>query len=273
MSKSEVKEFLFQNLTLILVFVALSLLCQITTIATPGWMKFHLEFYDDVKVSSASNGSTLSDLTAEVSAGLWFFSFCFDGRYQNGTELACFTETFIDYDNKHLSKFHVDHLELLKDFCFNALSGLLEYQIEASISIACLLIGLVAYLLYYKSRVTKKGSGIVACSCFAISAIMLWLVVGKITTITLQMKKTFEFPMAASHATITVLMPWCLLVAGLSALMTSYSTMTFLVYLAQDKTPQHRYMKTNSHQQILVEDQEPCCSNNNHHSIPMTRLK
>lgn len=104
-------------------------------------------------------------------------------------------------------------------------------------------------------------------------AIMLWLVVGKITTITLQMKKTFEFPMAASHATITVLMPWCLLVAGLSALMTSYSTMTFLVYLAQDKTPQHRYMKTNSHQQILAEDQEPCCSNNNHHSIPMTRLK
>lgn len=104
-------------------------------------------------------------------------------------------------------------------------------------------------------------------------AIMLWLVVGKITTITLQMKKTFEFPMAASHATITVLLPWCLLVAGLSAIMTSYSTMTFLVYLAQDKTQQHRYIKTNSHQQILTEDQEPCCSNNNHHSIPMTRLK
>lgn len=117
MGKSEVKVCLFQNLTLILVLTSLSLLCQITTIATPGWMKFHLEFYDDVKASSASNGSTLSDLTAEVSAGLWFFSFCFDGRYQNGTELACFTETFIDYDNKHLSKFHIDHLELLKDFC------------------------------------------------------------------------------------------------------------------------------------------------------------
>lgn len=117
MGKSETKRFLFQNLTLILVLTALSLLCQITTIATPGWMKFHMEFYDDVKESSAANGSTLSDLSAEVSAGLWFFSFCFEGQYKNDSELACFTETFIDYDSEHLSKFHSDHLKLLKEFC------------------------------------------------------------------------------------------------------------------------------------------------------------
>lgn len=135
------------------------------------------------------------------------------------------------------------------------------------------------YMYNYMGFKNKKSPRFLYCElkmylwCHFFKAIMLWLVVGKITTITLQMKKTFEFPMAASHATITVLMPWCLLVAGLSALMTSYSTMTFLVYLAQDKTPQLRYMKTSSHQQILAEDQEPCCSNNNHHSIPMTRLK
>lgn len=117
-SGNDVQSFLFRNLTLILVLVALSLLCQLTTIATPGWMKLHLEFFDDEKKSPVTNGSvTLSDLTAEVSAGLWFFSFCFEGQYKNGTELACLTETFVDYENKHLSKFHVDHLGLLKDIC------------------------------------------------------------------------------------------------------------------------------------------------------------
>lgn len=272
-SDSEIRLFLFENLTLLLILIALSLLCLLTTIATPGWMKFHLEFYDDVMESSATNGSTISDLSAEVSAGLWFFSFCFEGQYQNGTELACFTETFVDYDNKHLSKFHVKHLELLKEFCFNALSGLLEYQIEASISIACLMIGLVSFLLYYRPKVIRRGFGIVACACFAVSAIMLWVVVGKITTITLQMKTTFQFPVAASHATITVLIPWCLIVAGTAAVMTSFSTITFLVYLAQDKTPDNKYHKADIQEPILQDDHLPCCSHNNNHSIPMTRFK
>lgn len=58
---------------------------------------------------------------------------------------------------------------MLSFLSVNALSGLLEYQIEASLSIACLLIGLVSFLLYYRPRVLRKGFGIAACSCFAVS--------------------------------------------------------------------------------------------------------
>ncbi|XP_033742808.1 uncharacterized protein LOC117329159 [Pecten maximus] len=226
-------------------FTAISLLLVCITFCTPGM--YILRIHKNKKVPTTQEVTKIvGNKTVHVrepvtvfiptivtlSCGLWYFSacvpeYCDVHSYQHAKHAARhFDEPLQGMDMEEI----YDHIGDIAKFAF------LEFQVEITTSLFCVMASLVTTLLYYRGRKYRRCVGLTAFINTLLAGIFLAVATAKCVTLILQsrvlLSSNFDFDMSV----VKFRFPYGLLLSGLAAIFLFGSSLSLLLTLTDKKT-------------------------------------
>ncbi|XP_060084342.1 uncharacterized protein LOC132563618 [Ylistrum balloti] len=228
-----------------LVFTALSLLLVVITFSTPGL--YRLQIPKDKKVHTTQEVIKIKGgrsyhvieppsfsipTVVTLSCGLWYFSACVpDYCDVHSYQHAKHTARHLDEELQGM-----DMEEIYNNIGDIAKFAMLEFQIEITASIVCMVVSMVTTVCYFRGHMLRRGVGLAAFINTLVAGVFLAVATGKCATLIIQsrvlLSSNFDFKMN----TVTFSFPYGLLLSGLAAIFLFGSSLSLLLTLTDEKT-------------------------------------